>query len=219
MRGTAVATKGSLGRGAQTRQTILTHALGLATTIGMEGLTIGRLAEDLGMSKSGLFAHFKSKEALQVEVLRMAAERFIETVTKPALLAPRGERRVRAIFERWFAWEQSPPLPGGCPFIAASFELDDRPGPARDFLVQTERDWFEVLTTVARTAVQEGEFRADLDCEQFANDVYGIILAYCHASRLMKNPKARDRAQTAFETLVRAARNPATAAKTGPRRR
>jgi len=211
--------KVATGKGAETRQAILSHALGLATKVGMEGLTIGRLAEDLGMSKSGLFAHFKSKEALQVEVLRMAAERFIETVTKPALLAPRGERRVRAVFERWFAWALSPPLPGGCPFIAASFELDDRPGPARDFLVQTERDWFEVLATVARTAVHEGDFRADLDCEQFAHDVYGIIFSYCHASRLMKNPKARERAQTAFETLVRAARAESSVVKAGARRR
>jgi AcrR family transcriptional regulator len=217
--GRAAVSKVPTGKGAQTRQVILTHALGLATKIGMEGLTIGRLAEELGMSKSGLFAHFKSKDGLQVEVLRMASERFIETVTKPALLAPRGEPRVRAIFERWFAWEQSPPLPGGCPFIAASFELDDRPGPARDFLVQTERDWFEVLTTVARTAVQEGDFRADLDCEQFAQDVYGIIFSYAHGSRLMKDPKARDRAQTAFETLVRAARHPSPPAKAGARRR
>ena len=209
----------TVGKGAATRQAILSHALGLATKVGMEGLTIGRLADDLGMSKSGLFAHFRSKEALQVDVLRMAAERFIETVTKPALMAPRGERRVRAVFARWFAWEQSPPLPGGCPFIAAAFELDDRPGPARDYLVQTERDWFEVLTTVARTAVQEGDFRADLDCEQFAHDVYGIILSYCHASRLMKNPKARARAQTAFEALIGTARNPRSAQKPGARRR
>lgn len=209
--------RGAAGKGAETRQAILGHALGLATKVGMEGLTIGRLAEDLGMSKSGLFAHFKSKESLQVEVLRMAAERFIETVTKPALLAPRGERRVRALFERWLAWEQSPPLPGGCPFIAASFELDDRPGPARDFLVQNERDWFEVLTTVARTAVQEGDFRADLDCEQLAHDVYGIILSYSHASRLMNDPRARDRSQTAFETLVRSARRSPARTVTAPR--
>src|SRR5262245_52618857 len=90
---------GVMGKGAATRQTILNHALGLATKVGMEGLTIGRLAEDLGMSKSGLFAHFRSKEALQVEVLRAASERFIETVTKPALTARRGETRVRAVFD------------------------------------------------------------------------------------------------------------------------
>src|ERR1700704_2875943 len=123
-----------MSKGATTRQAILSHALGLATKLGVEGLTIGRLADDLGMSKSGLFAHFRSKDVLQVEVLRMAAERFIETVTRPALTAPRGEPRVRALIDRWFSWEQSPPLPGGCPFTAAAFELDDRPGPARNFL-------------------------------------------------------------------------------------
>lgn len=208
-----------MSKGAATRQAILSHALGLATKVGFEGLTIGRLAEDLGMSKSGLFAHFGSKETLQVEALRLAAERFIETVTKPALIAPRGERRVRALFERWFAWEESPPLPGGCPFTAAAFELDDRPGPVRDFLVQTEQDWTDVLTNVARTAVHEGHFRADLDCEQFAHDLRGIMLVYCHASRLMKDPQARARAETAFETLVRAAHNPSTVAKAGARRR
>jgi AcrR family transcriptional regulator len=198
----------AMSKGASTRQTILTHALGLATKVGMEGLTIGRLADDLGMSKSGLFAHFRSKEALQVEVLRMAVERFVEAVIRPALAAPRGERRVRALFERWFAWEQSPPLPGGCPFIAAAFELDDRPGPARDYLVQSESDWLETIASVARTAVHEGDFRADLDCEQFAHDVFGVIYAYAHASRLMRNPKARMRAQTAFDALVAAARRP-----------
>jgi AcrR family transcriptional regulator len=208
-----------MSKGATTRQAILSHALGLATKIGFEGLTIGRLAEDLGMSKSGLFAHFGSKETLQVEALRMAAERFIDTVSKPALVAPRGERRVRALFERWFAWEQSPPLPGGCPFTAAAFELDDRPGPVRDFLVQTEQDWTDVLINVARTAVHEGHFRADLDCEQFAHNLRGIMLAYCHASRLMKDPKARARAETAFEALVRAAHNPSTIEKASARRR
>lgn len=208
-----------MSKGTSTRQAILTHALGLATKVGMEGLTIGRLAHDLGMSKSGLFAHFRSKEALQVEVLRAAVERFVETVIQPALTAPRGERRVRALFDRWFAWEQSPPLPGGCPFIAAAFELDDRPGPARDYLVQSERDWLETIANVGRTAVQEGDFRADLDCEQFAHDVFGVIYAYAHASRLMKNPKARQRAQTAFEALVTAARAPAPARKPGARRR
>jgi AcrR family transcriptional regulator len=208
-----------MSKGARTREAILTHALGLATKVGMEGLTIGRLADDLGMSKSGLFAHFRSKDALQVEVLRVAVERFVEAVIKPALTAPRGERRVRALFERWFAWEQSTPLPGGCPFIAAAFELDDRPGPARDYLVQSERDWLETIANVARTAVQEGDFRADLDCEQFAHDVFGVIYAYAHASRLMKNPKARERAQTGFEALVRAARRPSVPAKTAARRR
>ena len=196
-------------RGEQTREAILTHALGLATRIGFEGLTIGRLADDLRMSKSGLFAHFRSKEGLQLEILRMAAAKMIESVVKPALAAPRGEPRVRALFERWLAWEQSPSLPGGCPFMAASFELDDRPGPVRDFVVQALRDWMDTMAGAARIAIQEGHFRADLDCEQFAHDCEGISLAFSHASRLMREPKARERATTAFETLLRAARAPA----------
>jgi len=189
-------------KGEQTREAILGHALGLATRIGFEGLTIGRLAEDLRMSKSGLFSHFRSKEALQLEILRTAGARMIESVVKPALAAPRGEPRVRALFDRWLAWEQSPSLPGGCPFMAASFELDDRPGPVRDFVVQNLRDWMDTLGGAARIAVSEGHFRADLDCEQFAHDCQGIGLAFVHASRLMRDPKARARATNAFETLL-----------------
>jgi AcrR family transcriptional regulator len=213
-------------KGEQTREAILAHALGLATRIGFEGLTIGRLADDLRMSKSGLFAHFRSKEGLQLEILRMAGSRMIETVVKPALAAPRGEPRVRALFEGWLTWEQSPSLPGGCPFMAASFELDDRPGPVRDFVVQNLRDWMDTMAGAARIAVREGHFRADLDCEQFAHDCQGIGLAFVHASRLMRDPKAAARAQTAFEALLSASRAPssptartAPAAASGGRRR
>lgn len=213
------------GKGERTREAILSHALALATRIGVEGVTIGRLADDLKMSKSGLFAHFKSKEALQIEMLRLAGARMVETVVKPALATPRGEPRLRALFEHWLAWEQSPSLPGGCPFMAASFELDDRPGPVRDFVVQNLRDWIDTLAGAARIAVQEGHFRTDLDCEQFAQDCQGIGLGFVHASRLMRDPQARARAQRAFEALVRDARvssaaepSPASAATRGRRR-
>jgi AcrR family transcriptional regulator len=202
-------------KGEQTREAILAHALGLATRIGFEGLTIGRLAEDLHMSKSGLFAHFRSKEALQLEILRFAGARMVDTVVRPALAAPRGEPRVRALFERWLAWEQSPSLPGGCPFMAASFELDDRPGPVRDFVVQNLRDWMDTMAGAARIAVQEGHFRADLDCEQFAHDCQGIVLAFVHASRLMRDPRARARAETGFESLLAACRAPSAPGAAG----
>ena len=194
-------------KGEQTRQAVIDHALKLATQIGFQGLTIGRLAEDLGMSKSGLFAHFGAKEDLQIEVLKSAVERFVEKVVRPALAAPRGEPRIRAIFERNVEWERSwDKLPGGCPIVAASIELDDCPGRARDFLVQSQRDWAETLANAARAAVREGHFRADLDCDQFAYDFSGIMLAYHHAARLMKDPRARERATTAFESLLRTAR-------------
>jgi AcrR family transcriptional regulator len=204
-------------KGEQTRETILTHALGLATRIGFEGLTIGRLAEELHMSKSGLFAHFRSKEVLQLEILRFAGAQMVDTVVKPALAAPRGEPRVRALFERWLAWEQSPSLPGGCPFMAASFELDDRPGPVRDFVVQNLRDWMDTMAGAARIAVQEGHFRADLDCEQFAHECQGIGLAFVHASRLMRDPSAHARAQSAFESLLSRCRVPSRAAEPAER--
>ena len=218
----AAARPRAASKGEQTREAILTKALGLATRIGFEGLTIGRLADDLGMSKSGLFAHFRSKEALQLEILRMAGALMVETVVKPALVVKRGEPRLRALFDGWLAWEQSPSLPGGCPFMAASFELDDRPGPVRDFVVQNLRDWLDTLAGAARIAVQEGHFRADLDCEQFAHECQGIGLAFVHSSRLMRDPKARARAQTAFESLLDASAAPSlptsAAAPSGRRR-
>lgn len=206
-------------KGEQTREAILVHALRLATKVGFEGLTIGRLADELKLSKSGLFAHFKSKENLQIQVLEMASRRFVDEVVRPALTAPRGERRVRALFDRWLQWEASPSLPGGCPFVAAATELDDRPGPARDFVVRSQRDWIETVANTARTAVQEGDFDPDLDCEQFAHDLNGVALAYGHASRLLRDPKARARADAAFEALVKRARPAASTTPAGARRR
>jgi AcrR family transcriptional regulator len=194
------------GKGAETKQAILNHALALATKVGIEGLTIGRLADDLGMSKSGLIAHFQSKEALQVQVLETGANRFVEDVLRPALKAPRGEPRLRALFNSFLAWEASPSLPGGCPLIAASTELDDRPGPARDYLVRAQRDMFDLIAGTVRSAIQEGHFVADVDPDQFAYEFWGAMLAFHHASRLMRDAKARQRAQAAFDSLVQRAR-------------
>ena len=161
------------------------------------------------MSKSGLFAHFESKEDLQLQVLESAVERFIETVVAPALRRPRGEPRVRALFNNWMAWEDSSSMPGGCPFIAAATELDDRPGRLRDYLASSQRDWMDALATAARIAVEEGHFRRDLDGGQFAYAIYSIILAFHHFHRLLRDPRSRDRAQQAFEDLIQQSRNPA----------
>src|ERR1044071_5174575 len=116
-------------KGEITRHAILEHAATLATKLGLEGLTIGRLADDLGLSKSGLFAHFQSKESLQLAVVDFAAERFVEYAVKPSFSADRGEPRVRALFENWLSWPKRSGLAAGCFFVAASAELDDRPGP------------------------------------------------------------------------------------------
>ena len=195
-----------MGKGEVTRQTILEHAIGLARQVGLEGLTIGRLAADLDLSKSGLFAHFQSKEALQVQVLDLAAERFVEKVVRPSLAVRRGEPRVRDLFERWLDWEGRQLTPGGCIFVQASVELDDREGPARDRLVELQKDWLAAIAATVRGAMREGHFRAGLDADQFAHELNGIILAYHHAARLLKDPAAEQRARVAFVALVRAAR-------------
>jgi AcrR family transcriptional regulator len=195
-------------KGDETRDAILESALRLASRVGLEGLTIGSLAEDLGLSKSGLFAHFGSKEALLVQVLERAAERFMEVVVKPALAAPRGEPRVRALFELFLRWPEAVPQPGGCIFAAAAVELDDRPGPARDCLVRMRQAWLDTVAEAVRRAIAEGHFRRDVDPEQFAFEMDGIVLMWGHASRLLRDPKANARAGRAFEALVAAARVP-----------
>lgn len=197
-----------MGKGALTRQAILERAVGLASAVGLEGLTIGRLADELTLSKSGLFAHFGSKEALQVQVLERAAERFIDVVVRPALRAPRGEPRVRALFEKWSTWPEAVPQAGGCIFVAASAELDDRPGPARDLLVKLQKDWLDTLAGAVRIAVAEGHFKRAVDPDQFAFEMYAIMLMGHQASRLLRDRKAGERTRRAFDALLAAARTP-----------
>lgn len=197
-----------MGKGDERRQLILERAAQTASRLGLEGLTIGQLASDLGLSKSGLFAHFQSKEALQVQTLRHAAELFVDRVVRPALKAPRGERRLRALFERWLAWAEADVLKGGCLFVAAATELDDLEGPVRDELVRQQRDWLELIANVARTGIAEGDFRPGLDGEQLAFELYGVMLAYHHARRLLRDPRAPQRARDAFDALVESARSP-----------
>lgn len=198
---------------------ILDKALAMASALGLEGLSIGGVAKEAGLSKSGLFAHFKSKEDLQLQVLESAVERFIDNVIAPALRKPRGEPRLRAFFDNWMSWESSKAMPGGCPFIAAASELDDRPGRLRDYLVSSQRDWMDALATASRIAVEEGHFRSDLDGHQFAYELYSIILAYHHFNRLLRDPQSIERARQAFEDLIQQSRgsspetaNPASAA-------
>jgi AcrR family transcriptional regulator len=195
-----------MSKGEETRAAILAHAVQLATRIGLDGLTIGRLATDLGLSKSGLFAHFRSKEALQIQVLDAAAERFIDEVVKPAVREPRGEPRVTALFERWLAWTKSNSGPGGCLFVAAAAELDDRPGAVRERLVALQKGWLEMVGIMFSTGVAAGRFRSDLDPDEFAHDLYAIMLGFHHAARLMKDPRAEARAHAAFERLLTTAR-------------
>ncbi len=192
-----------MSKGDDTRATILDHATREAARVGLEGLTIGALAKDLGMSKSGLFAHFASKEALQVQILEAATDQFTDAVIRPALRAPRGLPRIVALFERWLDYLEVRRAEVGCLFLAAAIELDDRPGPARDQLVAQQRDWLEFIASVARAAVTEGHLRDDLDPTQLAHELFGVICAYHHATRLMRDPRALERTRLAFDRLLR----------------
>jgi len=193
-------------KGAETRQRIVQRGLELASRLGIEGLSLGELASSLEVSKSGLFAHFRSKEALQIAVLELAAERFRQSVVVPALRKPRGEPRIVELFERWVAWGDACSLDGGCIFVAASAELDDRPGPTRDSLVQIQRDLHATIAQAVRIAIDEHQFRSDVDPEQFAFDLYAIVLGYAHATRLMGDSTASRRVRTAFERLIESSR-------------
>lgn len=193
-----------MSKGEQTQERIVERAWQLASRDGLGGVTIGGLAAELGLSKSGLFAHFRSKEELQLQVLQAAALRFKESVVHPALTAPLGEPRVRALFERWLAWAND--LPGGCIFIAGAVEFDDRPGPQRDFLVAAQESLLATLANAASRASTAGHFRPDLDPEQFAFELHSIILGYHHARRLLCDARATERACAAFDRLIRAAR-------------
>lgn len=195
-----------MAKGNVTKSRIVETALRAASVGGLEGITLGKVAADVGMSKSGLFAHFDSKETLQVDVLNAAAEKFAEVVVAPALTAPRGEPRLRAMFEHWLEWAHHESLPGGCVFMHAAAELDDRPGPARDALVDQQRRWLEMLAKAVRLTIEAGHFRTDVDPALFAFQVYGIVLSYYHSARLFRDPDAKSRAIAAFDSIVTSAR-------------
>ena len=195
------------GKGATTRAHILEEAAAEASLVGLTGLTIGRLAERTGMSKSGLFRHFGSKEQLQVEALRVGVERFKDVVVRPALREPRGPRRIETLFEGWLSWATGRGFPGGCLFVTASVEMDDQPGPVRDYVEQTQRDWLELIGRAAGHAIEAGCFRSDLDTEQFAHEFNSLLLAFQQADRLLRDAKAADRAQKQFDRLIGDARS------------
>ena len=195
-----------MSKGNVTKTRIVETALRAASVDGLEGISLGKVAADIGMSKSGLFAHFDSKEALQVDVIASAAEKFTAVVVSPALTAPRGEPRLRALFDRWLDWEQNESLPGGCVFMHAAAELDDRPGPVRDTLVGQQRQWLETLAKAVRIAVDVGHFKADVDPSLVAFQLYGIVLSYYHSARLFRDPTAKAHAVAAFESVVASSR-------------
>ena len=189
-----------MGKGEQTRLAVLARAADLAAREGLCTLTIGDLAERTHMSKSGLFAHFQSKEALQLAVLAYARDRFTDEVIRPATRTPRGEPRVRALFEHWLAAARE--MTAECLFVSASAEFDDRPGPVRDQLVRDHLDCRDAIVQMFRTGIAEGDFRPDADPEQFAHELVGMMLGLFHTHRLLGDPAAVDRTRRAFERVL-----------------
>jgi AcrR family transcriptional regulator len=191
----------ALQKGQQTRAAILDAALALASHMGLEGLSIGALAEVTKMSKSGVFAHFGSREELQISVIREYHERFEAEVFHPALRQARGLPRLRDLFERWVR-RVSVELDSGCIYISGAVEFDDRPGPVRDALVAMVRDWQAALTRAVEQAVTEGHLRADAEVPQMLFEIQGLILALHHDARFLRNPGVLARVRQSFERLL-----------------
>jgi AcrR family transcriptional regulator len=189
-------------KGAATRETIIDRAYGMACSAGLDSLSIGTLALAVGMSKSGVFAHFGSREGLQLAVLESAGLRFGHYVLVPALAAPRGLPRLRAIVERWFDWVRHS-SDGGCLYLAAVSEFDDRPGAIRDSLLQHEVRWRNELARAIQLTLEAGELHPDTDAQQLAFEIYGLALIVHHDAGLFGYDAARLRGQRAFERLIR----------------
>lgn len=176
--------------------------LNLLSRDGLSGLSLGRVAEAAGLSKSGLFAHVRSKEQLSIELLDAAARLADEHVVAPAMAASPGLARVRCIIDRWFGWSARAGLSGGCPIAAALFELDDADGPIRDHVVVLEKHWRALLSTLVDEAIAQGELHADLDRNQFVWELCGIYLGHHAAWRFLHDPAAGQRAQQAVNALI-----------------
>jgi AcrR family transcriptional regulator len=193
-------------KGAATKDAVLDEAVQIAGRVGLVGLTIGTLANATGMSKSGLFAHFGAKEALQLQVLARARDQFSDRVIRQSVRQPRGEPRVRALFENWLDVGKDGGAP--CLFASVSMEYDDQSGVVRDQVVRDHTDFAEAVQQIFRTGISEGHFRDDADDVQFQRDLLGIMLGHFHAHRLLREADSETRARTAFERLLDGVRAP-----------
>jgi AcrR family transcriptional regulator len=187
-------------KGRDTKSTIVETGLEMSSQLGLECVTIGNLAKEMQMSKSGLFAHFQSKENLQIEILEYAAEDFTDYVIRPALKVERGIPRIRNLVERWIAWGDK--LSGGCIFVSAGMEYSDRPGKVREALMRQQEEWIDCLRRIAQSAIKAGDFREDIDCDQFAFDLYSLLLGFHYYYKLLNDSKTRQRQKIAFERML-----------------
>jgi AcrR family transcriptional regulator len=188
-------------KGQQTKAAIIEAALGLATQIGLEGLSIGAIAEVTQMSKSGVFAHFGSREELQISVIREYFSRFEQEIFFPALLAVRGLPRLQALFGNWMK-RVAVEIQSGCIFISGAVEFDDRPGIVRDALATSVQTWLQALHRAIVQAQECGQLQVDADPHQIAYEIHGLILALHYEARFLKNPRSINRANIAFDNIL-----------------
>ena len=193
-------TAAATSKGAATRDSIIDRAYQIVRKEGFEGLSIGTIADSVGMSKSGVFAHFGSREDLQLAVLDAAAQRFTENVFLPALRERRGLPRLEAIGRRWMKWLRSEQ--GGCPMVSAAIEYDDRPGVIRERVIFYQTRLRKELARAIDMAIESGELRSDTDSAQLAFEIFGVELAMHHDSRLFGFDEAIERGERALERLV-----------------
>ena len=187
-------------RGETTRSLILAAGLDMASLYGLEAVTIGSLAGKTRLSKSGLFAHFNSKENLQIEILKHAEADFTASVIIPAVRIRAGIPRIKKLVDNWIEWGAK--LTGGCVFVTAGVEYSDRPGKVRDYLLQQQRNWIGSLERVALSAVKCGDFRPDSDTQQFAFELYSLLLGFHLYHKLLNDPATRKRQETSLQTLL-----------------
>ena len=191
----------TLPKGQQTKAAIVDAALRMAAQVGLEGLSIGSLAEAMGMSKSGVFAHFGSRDELQISVVREYYARFEAQVFQPAMMQPRGLPRVRALFEHWMRFT-SAELDSGCIFISGAVEFDDRPGPVRDALAEAVGAWIDAMTRAVAQAGEQGHLLASADPRQISFEIHALILALHYEARFMRRPGSMERAVKVFHNIL-----------------
>jgi AcrR family transcriptional regulator len=198
-------------KGELTRAAILDVALTLASRDGLEGLTIGLLADKMNMSKSGVFAHFGSREDLQSEVLRLYNHHFEQEVFYPSLKEARGMPRLKSMFGRWIK-RVSVEIASGCIYISGAVEYDDRPGPIREELVEMVRTWQAALLRCVQQTIEVGHLKEETDAQQMVYEMYGLILALHHDARFLRMPGSVERAQLGFARLIESYQKPQPAA-------
>jgi len=189
-----------MAKGNDTKTSILKTALQMASKLGLECVTIGALAKEMNLSKSGLFAHFQSKENLQLDILQYASNYFSMHVVIPALNTERGIPRIKALIKNWIDWSSK--LTGGCIFVVASTEYNDRPGKVRDYLIRQQEDWINSLKRIAQSAIKAGDFKNDIDLDQFAFDLYSMLLGIHYYDKLLNDSEIKKRQEKSLHDVL-----------------